>query len=54
MCIRDRHIGEILGIDEDKVCTNLLPQDKVSKLEEIKSKSKKGTIFAVSYTHLSR
>lgn len=40
-----KHIGEILGIDEDKVCTNLLPQDKVSKLEEIKSKSKKGTIF---------
>ena len=40
-----KHIGDILGIDEDKVCTNLLPQDKVSKLEEIKSKSKKGTIF---------
>ena len=40
-----KHIGEILGINEDKVCTNLLPQDKVSKLEEIKSKSKKGTIF---------
>lgn len=39
------HIGNILGIDKDKVCTNLLPQDKVSKLEEIKNKSKKGTIF---------
>ncbi|MCQ8211587.1 heavy metal translocating P-type ATPase [Cetobacterium somerae] len=40
-----KHIGEILGIDEDKICTNLLPQDKVNKLEEIKSRSKKGTIF---------
>ncbi|WP_418965598.1 heavy metal translocating P-type ATPase [Cetobacterium sp.] len=40
-----KHIGEILGIDEDKICTNLLPQDKVSKLEDIKNKSKKGTIF---------
>ena len=40
-----KHIGEILGIDEDKICTNLLPQDKVNKLEEIKSSSKKGTIF---------
>ena len=39
------HIGALLGVDEDKVCTNLLPQDKVSKLEEIKNKSKKGTIF---------
>ncbi|MGL4969999.1 MAG: heavy metal translocating P-type ATPase, partial [Cetobacterium sp.] len=39
------HIGEILGIDEDKICTGLLPEDKVTKLEEIKSKSKKGTIF---------
>lgn len=40
-----RYIGEALGIDDDKICTNLLPQDKVSKLEEIKAKSKKGTIF---------
>ncbi|MGL5950731.1 MAG: heavy metal translocating P-type ATPase [Cetobacterium sp.] len=40
-----RHIGEILGIDEDKICAGLLPEDKVTKLEEIKSKSKKGTIF---------
>ncbi|MGL4652428.1 heavy metal translocating P-type ATPase [Cetobacterium sp.] len=40
-----RHIGEILGIDEDKICAGLLPEDKVTKLEEIKSRSKKGTIF---------
>lgn len=40
-----KRIGEELGIDEDKVCTHLLPQDKVSKLEEIKIKSQKGTIF---------
>ncbi|MGL5355545.1 MAG: heavy metal translocating P-type ATPase [Cetobacterium sp.] len=40
-----KYIGNILGIDEDKICTNLLPEDKVSKLEEIKSKSHKGTIF---------
>ncbi|MEG0817037.1 heavy metal translocating P-type ATPase [Cetobacterium sp.] len=39
------HIGEELGIDEDKICTHLLPEDKVSKLEEIKAKSKKGTIY---------
>jgi Cd2+/Zn2+-exporting ATPase len=39
------HMANLLGIDADKICTNLLPQDKVSKLEEIKSKSKKGTIF---------
>lgn len=40
-----KHIGDKLGIDGDKIYTNLLPQDKVSKLEEIKNKSKKGTIF---------
>ncbi|MGL5053860.1 MAG: heavy metal translocating P-type ATPase [Cetobacterium sp.] len=40
-----KHIGHILGIDEDKICTNLLPEDKVTKLEEIKAKSQKGTIF---------
>ncbi|WP_297487741.1 heavy metal translocating P-type ATPase [uncultured Cetobacterium sp.] len=40
-----RKIGEILGVDSDKICTGLLPEDKVKKLEEIKAKSSKGVIF---------
>lgn len=39
------YVADILGIDRDKVYAELLPQDKVSKLEKIKNKSKKGTIF---------
>ncbi|MGL5378284.1 MAG: heavy metal translocating P-type ATPase [Cetobacterium sp.] len=39
------HTGELLGIEKDKTYTNLLPENKVSKLEEIKKQSKKGVIF---------
>lgn len=43
--VAGERIGESLGVDKDKICAELLPQDKVSKLEEIKGKSSKGVIF---------
>lgn len=38
-------VGEKLGLNPDNVYSQLLPQDKVSKLEEIKSKNDKGVVF---------
>lgn len=38
-------IASEIGIDPDKVYTQLLPQDKVSKFEEIKKRCKKGVVF---------
>lgn len=40
-----KKIGEELGIPETNIYTHLLPQDKVSVLENIKNTNKKGTIF---------
>lgn len=38
-------VGEKLGLNPENVYSQLLPQDKVSKLEEIKSKNNKGVVF---------
>ncbi|MGL4688292.1 MAG: heavy metal translocating P-type ATPase [Fusobacteriaceae bacterium] len=38
-------IGAQIGLDENNIYSELLPQDKVSKIEEIKNMSKKGVIF---------
>ncbi|MDR3259509.1 MAG: heavy metal translocating P-type ATPase, partial [Fusobacteriaceae bacterium] len=38
-------IGMELGINKENIFTQLLPQDKVRKVEEIKNKSKGGVVF---------
>lgn len=40
-----KKVGKDLGLDEDKIFTQLLPEDKVNRLEEIKKESQKGIIF---------
>lgn len=40
-----KSVGTIIGIPEENIMTNLLPQDKVSKLEMIKKESKENVIF---------
>lgn len=38
-------VGEKLGLNSENIYSQLLPQDKVNKLEEIKSKNNKGIVF---------
>ncbi|MGL5123584.1 MAG: heavy metal translocating P-type ATPase [Fusobacteriaceae bacterium] len=38
-------IGEKIGMNKNNIYSELLPQDKVSKIEEIKKLSKKGVLF---------
>lgn len=38
-------VGEKLGLNPENIYSQLLPQDKVNKLEEIKSKNNKGIVF---------